>query len=260
MRSGHGHGGEGGAAAARFLAGDTTTAHGDDAVGQRDRQLRLVRREQDAGAVGHGLADHAAEHVAGGGVEPGVRLVEQPERGAARDQRGQRDPAALARREAAGRRRAHTPGQPEALEGLVRPRRGQAQGADGEPDVLRRAEVVVERGGMSQKTDVAAHGGVVRGQVDTEDGRLTRGDRQQAGAGAQQAGLAGAVGADHDDDLALVEGQIDTGEGGKAAGERDRGTEVNDRGHGLPHHGRGGRSPGFQAGPRSDQSTDQTQA
>ena len=68
------------------------------------------------------------------------------------------------------------------------------------------------------------------------------------GAGAQEAGLAGAVGADHDDDLTLVEREIDPGKGGEAAGECDRGTKVDDRGHGLPHHGRGGGYRGSKRG------------
>ena len=165
-------------------------------------------------------------------------------------ERGEGGPATLAGREATGRRRAQAPGQAEALERLVGARDGQAEGAHGELDVLRRAELVVERGGMPQKPDVAAHRRVVRGQVDPEHGGLARRHRQQPGAGPQQAGLAGAVGADHDDHLTLVERQVDPGEGGEAAGECDRGTKVDDRGHGLPHHGRGGGSRGSKRGSR----------
>ncbi len=177
-----------------------------------------------------------------------MRLIEQPEGGAAGEQRGECGAAALTGREATGRRRAEAPGQAEALEGLLGALDGQPQGSHGELDVLRRAEVVVERGGMAQKPDVPAHRRVVRGQVDPEDGGLARGHRQQPGTGAQEAGLAGAVGADHDDDLTLVERQIDPGKGGEAAGERDRGTKVDDWGHGLRHHGRGGGSQGSKRG------------
>ena len=42
------HRGERDAAPARLLAGHPAAAHGDDAVGQGDRELRLVRREQHA--------------------------------------------------------------------------------------------------------------------------------------------------------------------------------------------------------------------
>ena len=101
---------------------------------------------------------------------------------------------------------------------------------------------------MAQEADVTPHGGVVRGEVDPEDGGLARGDGQEAGAGSQEAGLAGPVGAHDDHHLALLEGEIDAGEGGEAAGESDRGTELDDRGHDLPHHGRGGGSRGSKRG------------
>ncbi len=149
-----------------------------------------------------------------------------------------------------GRRGAQAPGQAHPLERVVGARGREAEGADGEPDVFRRAEVVVERRGMSQEADVAPHRGVVRGEVDPEDRRLARGDGQKPSACTQQAGLAGAVGAHDDDDLSLVEREIDPGEGGEAAGERDRGAEVNNRGHGLRPNGRGGGSRGSKRADR----------
>ena len=72
----------------------------------------------DAPSV-HRLGDEPAEERARGGVEAGVRLVEQPEGGATGDQRGQRDAAALPGREPAGRGRAQAAGQAEALERAV---------------------------------------------------------------------------------------------------------------------------------------------
>ena len=177
-------------------------------------------------------------------------LVEQPEGGPAGEQRGECGAAALAGREATGRGRAQPPGQAEALERVVGAGDGQAEGAYGELDVLRRAEFVVERGGMPQQADVAAHRRVVRGEVHPEDGGLPRRHRQQSGTGPQEAGLARPVGPDHDHDLTLVEREIDPGKGREAAGECDRGTKVDDRGHGLPHHGRGG---GCQGSKRGDQ-------
>ena len=175
-------------------------------------------------------------------------LVEQPEGGAAGQQSGQGDAAALAGREAAGRRVAQAPDQAETLERGVGLGGGQAQGLDGEVDVLRRTQFVVDRGGMPQEPDVAADGGVLGDQIDPEDGGLARGDRQKACTGPQEAGLAGAVGADHHDHLAGLEREVHPGEGGEAAGESDGGAELDDRGHGLPHHGRGGGSRGSKWG------------
>ncbi len=175
-------------------------------------------------------------------------LVEQPERGTARQQRGQGDPAPLPGRQPAGRRRPQTPGQSEALERRVGALHRQAESPHGELDVFRRAELVVEGGGMPEKPHVTTHRGVIGGQVDAEDGGGARRHRQQSGTGPQETGLAGTVGAHDDDHLTLVERQIDPGKGREAAGERDRGTKVNDRGHGLPHHGRGGGYQGSKRG------------
>ena len=168
------HRGEGDAPASRLLTGHTPAAHGHDPVGQRDGELRLVRRQQHGRPVGHGVADQLAEQGARGGIEAGVRLVQ-----AARARGGGRA-ARRARRGAAGRR---TAGRPASCAGDRSGRdarapasallHGQAEGAHGELDVLRRAEVVVERGGMPQKPDVTAHRGVVRGQIDAR-GRWPR--------------------------------------------------------------------------------------
>ena len=115
-------GGHRGQAARRpplLLAGDPAAAHGDDAVGQRDRELGLVRGQQHRSAVGHRLADQLAEEFARGRIEAGVRLVEQPERGPAGQQRGQGDPAALAGREPAGGGGAQAAGQADPDQGGV---------------------------------------------------------------------------------------------------------------------------------------------
>ena len=119
-------------------------------------------REQHGGAVGDGFADQVRQEGAGGGIEPGVRLIEQPQGRAAGHQRGQGHPATLAGREPSGGRVAEAPDQAQALERLVAGGGGQAEGLHGEADVLRRGELVVERGGMAQQADVAPHGGVVR--------------------------------------------------------------------------------------------------
>ncbi len=128
-----------------------------------------MRGQQHRRAVGHRLPDELPEELARGRIEPGVRLVEQPQRGPAGQQRGQGGPAPLAGREPAGGGGAQAAGQPDPGQGGLGPFGREAEGPHGEPDVLRRGEVVVERGGMSQKTDVTPDGGVVRGEVDPED-------------------------------------------------------------------------------------------
>src|ERR1700722_11761812 len=59
-----GDGGQAGAPAALLLAGDPAPTHGDDAVGQRDGELRLVRGKQHGRAVGNRLADELSEELA----------------------------------------------------------------------------------------------------------------------------------------------------------------------------------------------------
>src|SRR3984957_7001894 len=102
---------------------------------------------------------------------------------------------------------------------------------------------------MAQQADVATDGGVVRGEIDPEDPGLPRRDRQEARTGSEQAGLARTIGPDHQDDLPGVEREIDTGEGGEAAGESDGSAELDDGGHGLRHHGRGAGYSGSKRGP-----------
>ena len=92
---------------------------------------------------------------------------------------------------------------------------------------------------MAEEADVAAHSGVVGGEIDPEDVGFAGGDRQEAGAGPEQAGLPRTVGAENQDDLAGLDREIDPGKGGEAAGECDGSAELDDGGHGLRHHGRG---------------------
>jgi hypothetical protein len=203
-----------------------------------------VRGEQHRGTVGDRLGDQVGQEGARGRIEPGVRLIEQPQGRPAGEQRGEGDPTSLPGRETADRGGAQTPDQSQTFQSTLAGGRREAEGPHGKPHVLRRTELVVEGGGMAQKTDVAAHGGMVRHQIDPEHLRRPGGDGQQAGAGPEQAGLSRPVGADHQHDLSGLDREIDTGKGGEAAGKSDGSAELDDRGHGLRPHGRGGGSSG----------------
>ena len=102
---------ERGAAAPLLFARDAPAGHGHDAIGERDGERGFVRRHEHGRAVAHGLADEAAQEVARTCIEAGVRLVEEPQGRAPCDQRGQRDPPALARRQTACRRGAQAADQ-----------------------------------------------------------------------------------------------------------------------------------------------------
>jgi len=84
------------------------------------------------------------EEGARGGIEARVGLVEQPQRRTAGQEGREGDPAALPGREAPRGGRAQTTRQAEPLECLVGALDGEPEGADGEADVLRRTQLVVE--------------------------------------------------------------------------------------------------------------------
>ena len=99
-------------------------AAGEDdlAAGEGAGPVELVRGEEDGAVLAGGGGDHGVEHGAALGVEAGVGLVEEQEPRVAREGDGEREPAALARRQPAvhdvGLRR-----QADALERVVGPRR-----------------------------------------------------------------------------------------------------------------------------------------
>ena len=176
-----------------------------------------------AGAAGRRLGDQLGQQPAGRRVEPGVGLVEQPQLGGPGHQDGQGHPRrwpAESRPTVVRRRR---PTRPRRSRAGAAAAAGQAGRPHGEADVLRRGQLVVEGCGVAEQADLAPDRGPVPAQVVAEDLGLARGDREQTGAGPQQAGLAGAVGADDHDDLPGCDGEIDAGEGGEPTGERDGG-------------------------------------
>ena len=101
---------------------------------------------------------------------------------------------------------------------------------------------------MAEQPDPAADRGAGRPAGRSPAPRPPPRYRQQARARPQQAGLAGAVRAEHHHHLAGCDREVDAGEGGEPAGERDGGAEMDSGGHGLCRHATGG-GPGDQAGP-----------
>ncbi len=97
-----------------------------------------------------------------------MRLIEQPEGRPACDECGQCNPSSLPGGKPAGRGGPEATHQAKTIQRRFARRGREAECTDGEPDVLRRAELVVERGGMAEEPDVTPHGGVVGGEVDPE--------------------------------------------------------------------------------------------
>ena len=85
---------------------------------------------------------------------------------------------------------------------------------------------------MAEQPNGAADRPPVAGQIMAEDLGLPLRDREQAGAGPEEAGLAGAVGPLEQDDLPAGHVEVDAGEGGEASEESDGGPEADGWAHG----------------------------
>lgn len=204
----------------------------DRAGGQSSGTIELVGSEDDRRTGGDGLFDEAVDEIPTGRVEPGVGLVEEPELWAAGDEDSEGDPAPLSGAEAADGEAGQAPVEAEAGEGGSDGVRISPSGADREADVLGGGEVVVEEAGMADEPDPAADGPAVVAEVLAEDAGLAAGDGEQAGERPQEGGLARPVGAAYEHHLASVDVEVDTGEGGEAVEEDDRGAEADDGPHG----------------------------
>ncbi len=106
---------------------------------------------------------------------------------------------------------------------------------------------------MTEQPDPSADGtGLASvGEILTEHAGRAPGDGQQAGAQPQEGGLAGAVRAAQEHDLTGRDLQIDPGQCGKAAEERHRAAELDDRFHGV-HEVYGALSDATNAGGWAD--------
>ena len=155
----------------------------------------------------------------GAGVEGGERFVEQQQPGLGGERAGQGDALGLAAGERPGlgagvRRRGRTAratrGARSRALGLV-----VAAGAEAEGDVVERGEpgeqqVVLEHdadGALGGRDERVGGGVVEHGAVERRCGRASRGC--EPGDGAQRGGLAGAVGPEQGDDLAVADLEVD---------------------------------------------------
>ena len=126
-------------------------------------------------------------------------------------------------------------------------RRGRALEAGEEDEVLGGGEQLVDRGVLAGDAEQLADDVRLAADVDAEDGRLARVDRQQGREHLEHGGLAGAVGAEHAEDLAAAHGQVDGVDGALVAERLDQAVRVDGQrgvlGGGLgtdPGAGRGG--------------------
>ena len=102
---------------------------------------------------------------------------------------------------------------------------------------------------MAQEPNRAPHAPAIAPQIVAEHLGGAFGDRQQARAGTQEAGLAGAIGPLEQQDPAPFDVEIDAGEGGEAAKKGNGGPEADGRGHGDAANATGGPSSSSMQGP-----------
>jgi hypothetical protein len=185
-----------------------------------------VGDEQHRPAFPGAAPQQAVEQVAPGGVEPGVRFIEQEQPRPAGQRHRQARPALLPGREPA-EAHAGQPGQPQLLEDGVGVGHPASAGPDPEADVLPDRQIVVGGRRVPDQREFGPDGVAVDGQVVAEDDRRTGRQRQQPGQQPQERRLAGAVGAGDEDDLTLGDVEVDAGQRRVAAEKADGGTQVN---------------------------------
>ena len=104
-----------------------------------------------------------------------MRLVEQPQLGAAGDEAGERGAPALPGRQLADEHVAQTPVDAEPLHRRRHLVVGGADGGAPEPDVLGHGEVAVEPVAMPEQADPRPHRVALGGEVEPEHARPCRG-------------------------------------------------------------------------------------
>jgi len=205
--------------------------------GKVQRAVEFVRGEQHGGSSHGRLADHAVDHIAARLVESGMRLVEQPQPGPTNDHSGERRATALTGGKVTHRHVSESIGNTEPIERSIDRADIDARRPRPEAKVLLDAQVVVERGVVTEQTDRPTNSGAVADEVVVENERTARLDPLKAGAHPKQCRLAGPVRALQQDDLTCTDVEIDSGEGRKPAEQGNDAVEGDD-GHRkrLPGH------------------------
>ena len=191
-----------------------------DPVGELIGLVEVLRGQQDRAAVGDQVPDRVPHLAAGARVQAGGRLVEEDQRRPRDQARREVQPAPHAAREL---RQRPVGGllEPELLEQAAarsrEPRPSAALQASEQPQVLAGREVLVDRRVLAGDADQLADTMRLAGDVDAEDPRLARVDRQQRREHPQHRGLAGAVRSEDAEDLALAHLEVDAVDGAQVA-------------------------------------------
>lgn len=202
-------------------------------LGQTGGAVELVGGEEHRRSVRSRLADEAVDQVAAGGVEPGMRLVQQPQLRRTADEHGQGGAATLPGGEPADDHVGQPVVEAEAAEGGIdRGDRG-AGSPDGEAEVVEDRQLLVQEAVVAEQADGAAEAAALTGQIVPQHLGLACDHPEEAGAGAEERALAGSVRPGQVDDLSSIDEEVGTSESGEPA-EQDDGSGQTDGGrHGI---------------------------
>ena len=228
----------------RALGDLDATVDDRDPVGELVGLVEVLGGEQDRAAVGDQLADRGPHLAARARVETGGRLVEEDQRRPADQADREVEPAAHAtgelgdlpvrgvlQRELGEQDRGALPGL-----GLGQPEQPAEQ-----HQVLGGGQVLVDRGVLPGDTEQLTHLVRVGPDVDAEDLGVAAVDPQQRRQHREHRGLAGAVRAEHAEDLAAAYLQVDAVDGAVV-------TEVLDQTGGVHREGGVGVGHGSSVG------------
>lgn len=219
-------------------------------VSAKARSGGAVRGHHGQAAAGQVRGQRLVQQREAGGVQPRVGLVQQPQRLARQHRGGQRQPSALALRQA--RRRLVGAGlqAPDAQRraGVDRGRAGDRQRI---AQVVGRAQFAAQPVAVRQERHLRIVGGRIAADVAAAPLHAARQRPQQAGQHAQQAGLAAAVGAAHPQQLAGSQRQVDRGRRAAPADQAERAQAGVRRGVGAVRPGAGQGGEGWISGPHA---------
>ena len=211
-----------------LAADDRQLAPGDGA-----RPVQLVGREHHGGPHGRSLADQVVDEVAGGGVESGVGLVEQPQLRPPGDEHGKGGAAALAGRQLGDGDVPQPSVDAETAERGLDGIEADARRPDGEAQVVDDRQLLVQEAAVTEQADRPTEPAAVPPEVVAEHLGLPLDHPEEAGAGAEERALAGSVGPGQVDDLPSLDEEVGTGEGGEPAEQDDGSGQSDGRRHGT---------------------------
>ena len=183
-----------------------------DPVRELVRLVQVLRGEEDRDSAGHEVPDDLPHRAAAARVEPGGRLVEEDQAGAADQGHRQVEPAPHAPGVGGGRlaRRAGEVETVEQLGGAAPPgAASQVMQVGHQPQVLLTGEQTVHGRELAGDPDRGAHRIGIAGQVVARHVDLATVGGQQRGQDLHHGGLACAVGAEQREHRPLGHGEVD---------------------------------------------------